>query len=72
METEGLLELGYENTFNKMISLQSCAPHLHLIEPSVWISIKGKLLQPLSFCKLSLRNMLAYGDCARISHRGKI
>ena len=35
IETEGLLELGYGKSFNKMISLQSCASHLHLVEPSV-------------------------------------
>lgn len=35
IETEGLLELGYEKSFNKMISLQSCVSHLHLVEPGI-------------------------------------
>lgn len=35
IETEGLLELGYEKSSNKIISLQSCVSHLHLVEPSV-------------------------------------
>ena len=53
IETEGLLELGYEKSFNKMISLQSCAAHLHLVEPSVWMGTKRKLLQPHFFKTLT-------------------
>lgn len=49
IETEGLLELGYENSFNRMISLQSCASHLHLGEAGVWIGIKRKLLAAAFF-----------------------
>lgn len=33
METEGLLVVDYERSFNKMVSLQSYASHLHLAEP---------------------------------------